>query len=146
MQVSRYAFPLAGLEVSDSSGCPYLKQEAVDVLKRRRTGPMGVPLSDPAVDKELFAQLIAETDASIGKIDAFLDANGLLDVDAPRRGTHVHEVDSRVVLDVFATSVLPYDWHFASCGVWNFYKGAQKHFGPVFGKKAQVGNERSLSC
>lgn len=115
---------------------------------RKRMTAMGVPPSDPAADRELFAQLIAEADAAIDKVDAFFADNGLLNVDAPRRGTHMRESDGRLVMDVFATSVLPFDWQFTGRGVWEFYKGVQKHYGPIYEKNAQVKKaaDPSLLC
>lgn len=103
---------------------------------RKRMADMNLLPSDPAADRELFAELIAEVDAAIHKVDAFFEDNGLLNVDAPRRGTHMRESDGRLVMDVFATSVLPFDWQFTGRGVWEFYRGVQKHYGPIYEKMA----------
>jgi hypothetical protein len=116
------------------------KQDATDALKRRRTELADTLPTEPVINMEVFAHLISETDASVEKIIPFLEVNGLLDVDTHRRGTHVRELSGGVVLDVFSTSLLPYDWHFASRGIWSFYRGSQKHHGTVFGKTAQVRN------
>lgn len=93
---------------------------------------------DPNVDSEIFARLSSGVDAAVGKIDKFLEDKELKNVDTPRHGTEMREVDGGVMLDVFVTSVLPFDWEAASPGIWSFYNGFQKHFGAVHDKMTRV--------
>lgn len=109
-----------------------------DVFTKKRTRSIDVPPSDPIIDQQLYAQLFAEADEAFVNVDRFLEDNGLLDFDGARHGMQMRESDGRLVLDVFAASVVPFDWRFSGHCAWRFYKGTQKHHGPFFDKMAQV--------
>lgn len=99
---------------------------------------MGVPPTDPSVDRAVFTRLLAEADASFGEVDRMLEENGITHTESAHRGAKMRERDGRLFLDVFATSILPFDVHYTARGVWKHYKSVQKHFGSVYEKTSQV--------
>lgn len=98
---------------------------------------MGVPSTDPEVDRAIFSHLLTEADASLREIDVVLEENGIFNVETAHRGAKMRERGGGLYLDVFATSVLPFDFKYTGSGVWKHYKGAQKHFGSVYEKTTQ---------
>lgn len=113
-------------------------EQETQYLTRKRARSIGVPPTDPAIDHAIYAELLSETDVCLSKVNKFLEENGILDADVPQHGTHVREIENRLFLDVFATSLLPFDFHLTSAGTWKFYSGAQKHYGAVYDKTTQV--------
>lgn len=136
----------AGLSVRDHSSYPRLTRysnasclvQGSDLLPRHRGEFVGVPPTDPAVDRAIFAELIARADTAFGEIRGVLEANGILTADTARRGATVRQRNGSALLDVFATSVLPFDFQLAGNGVWKHYRGVGKHFGSVYEKAAEV--------
>jgi hypothetical protein len=98
---------------------------------------MGVPSTDPEVDRAIFSHLLTEADASLREIDVVLEENGIFNVETAHRGAKMRERGGGLYLDVFATSVLPFDFTYTGSGVWKHYKGTQKHFGSVYEKTTQ---------
>lgn len=117
-------------------GCELLQD--AELLPRKRLRSPNIPPTDPDIERRIFAQLSSGIDGAFRKIDAFLEEKGLVNVDTPRHGTNLREVEGRTVLELFVTTVLPCKWEIASSGVWRFYTGFQKHFGPVHNKMTQV--------
>lgn len=120
------------------------REESIGVISRKRALSLGAPPSNPEVDREIFAQLLADVDSDIYKVDEFMDDNALVDCDSPHQGTQVRQTGGRLVLDVFVSSLLPFDWRTSSFAAWRLYKGPGKHYGPVYDKMVQVQRTFSL--
>lgn len=110
----------------------------VELPTKKRARATGVPPTNPDTDRVIFAHLLSEADTSLREIDLVLEENGIFHTETAFRGAKMRERSGGLFLDVFATSILPFDFKYTASGVWKHYKGTQKHFGSVYEKTTQV--------
>lgn len=72
------------------------------------------------------------------EIDLVLEENGIFQSDTRFCGAKMRERSGGLFLDVFATSILPFDVNRTANAVWKHYTSTQKHFGSVYEKTTQV--------
>lgn len=81
------------------------------------------PLATLRDDTEVYEKLLVELDMSAKEVDAVFEANGLNKTEEPLQDAtiRVNEEDGSVQLDVFANTMMPFDIHATSDGVWRYW-------------------------
>lgn len=95
--------------------------------------------SDSNADGKLFDMLVAEADAAYNEIDGIFELNGIGGpISVPVRGSNLHEGQHGRFVDMFSSTILPFELEVTSDVVWRFYSGPSKHRGPLYYKEAKV--------
>lgn len=88
---------------------------------------MSAPTAD-ASDAGVFRALLHDVEQLYFEIDAVFEANGLAQTEAPLTNARVRtDTSSGMVLEMFATKVLPFDVHATGTAVWHHFAFAKAH-------------------
>lgn len=86
----------------------------------------------------MFTDLLAGVEASFAQIDRVFELNGVSDASPPYRAAVMRTGDNGVFLEVSACNALPFNVDMCAEVVWQYYRGNDKHRGPLYFKSAKV--------
>lgn len=86
----------------------------------------------------IIAELIAGVDLAYREIDSILALNGISRSTTRHRSALMRNGEYGNMLDVAVSSLLPFETSVAADVVWQYYRGPQKHRGPLYFKSSRV--------